>query len=291
MILKLKPYMVEKIWGGKRIVDLYKLNAKAIGECVGISGHSTYPIEIINTEFKGMTMQELYSSNRELFGNYPSDEFPIIVKTIDANDSLSVQLHPDDEYARKVENQYGKEECWYILDCDENADIIVGHSATNKDELIKAINNNDILSVINKHSIKPKDYFYIPSKTIHAIRKGTFVLEVSQSSDVTYRVYDYNRTDDEGNTRELHIEKSIDVTRVPDSEVVKTHRDKYFTFEILHSDNSKLKADKYGDYLYIIDGEGRVGDVEVTKGDFLMISADSKYEISNDIEYMLSKLI
>lgn len=135
---------------------------------------------------------------------------------LDANDDLSIQVHPNDIYAKKIENgEFGKTECWYIIDCNENAEIILGHYAVTKEQFVDMIKNDQWNKLLQRIKINPGDFFYIQSGTLHALCKGTLVLETQQSSDTTYRVYDYHRRGQDCNLRELHIEKAIEVTTIP----------------------------------------------------------------------------
>lgn len=181
-----------KIWGEEKWI---------------ISGHKNAPAKVKNTE---ETLAEFYRSNRELFGKNLPEEFPLLVKIINTNDDLSIQVHPDDEYANKNENSLGKTECWYIIDA-KDTDIIAGQKKITREEVENAVKENNFLEICNLKPIKKDDFFYIPAGCIHAIRKNTSLLEIQQSSDVTYRLYDYNRKDDNGNLRDLHIDKSLDV--------------------------------------------------------------------------------
>ena len=146
-----------------------------------------------------------------------TEVFPLLTKILDANTNLSVQVHPDDAYADLHENgELGKTECWYIIDCKEDAEIIYGHNAKTKAEFTEMIENGEWSPLLRRVKIKPGDFFYVPSGTIHALGEGTVVLETQQSSDATYRLYDYDRVDQKGQLRELHIDKSIAVTTIPD---------------------------------------------------------------------------
>ena len=234
MILKLKPLFYDKVWGGSKLKnDLgYDCSSKT-GEAWGISAHKNGSSIITNDKYKGKTLRELYYTKKELFGNYPSEEFPILIKVIDANNDLSIQVHPDDQYAKKYENSFGKTECWYILDTEKNTDIIIGHKAKDIEELKSYINNNDFESVLNKFQIQKGDQFNIYSGTIHAICKGTLLLEIQQSSDITYRIYDYKRLDN-GKLRELHIDKALDVIKFPDN-ILKSYKlTNLFDFSIIY---------------------------------------------------------
>ncbi len=194
-ILKFDIVKHDKIWGNEQWI---------------VSAHANGVSTITNGEFKGMTLSELFTSNKELFGNTKLSEFPLLVKIIEAEDHLSVQVHPDDVYAAKHENSLGKNECWYVLDCNDGADIVVGHHLHSKEEIYELIANNNLEQKLDIKTITPGDFFNVPAGTIHAIRGGTTILEVQQSSDITYRLYDYGRLEN-GKTRQLHIDKSVDV--------------------------------------------------------------------------------
>jgi len=216
--LFLKPVFKERIWGGTALQTEfdYDIPNDKTGECWAISAHPNGSSIIENGPYAGMALDELWKKHPELFGNPKEEVFPLLTKILDANMDLSVQVHPEDSYAKAHENgELGKTECWFILDCKEGADMIFGHNAKTKEELIEQINKGNWNELLRRVKIKPGDFFYVPSGTIHALCEGTLVLETQQSSDTTYRVYDYDRRDDNGNLRELHLEKAVDVTTVP----------------------------------------------------------------------------
>ena len=212
-VLVLSAPLKEVIWGGDYFKkELNLTDNEKIGEMWSCSGHKGNVSYVLNGEFKGKTLREVFLNNRELFNNSSLEEFPILVKLIATSDKLSVQVHPDDEYAKKNENQYGKTEGWLILDCKEDSSIIVGHNANNKEELIDYINRDDFSGLLNEIKVNPGEFYPIPSGTIHALGKNLVLLEVQQSSDVTYRFYDYHRKDKDGNERPLHVKKAVEVT-------------------------------------------------------------------------------
>ncbi|MBZ5749050.1 mannose-6-phosphate isomerase, class I [Metabacillus rhizolycopersici] len=214
----LTPVFQERIWGGTRLRDAYNYDipSNTTGECWAISAHPNGQSIVTNGEYDGSTLSELWDNHRELFGHREGDRFPLLTKVLDANDDLSVQVHPGDQYAKEFENgELGKTECWYIIDCDDDAEVIFGHNARSKEELVKMSEDGKWNELLQRVKIKPGDFFYVPSGSIHALCKGTLVLETQQSSDTTYRVYDYDRRDQDGNLRELHLEKAIEVTTIP----------------------------------------------------------------------------
>lgn len=211
--LFLEAVMHEKIWGGNHL-ELefgYDIPSDHTGECWAISAHPNGVSTIKNGQYKGIGLDELYRTHAELFGFPKSKVFPLLTKILDANDWLSVQVHPDDVYALEHEGELGKTECWYILSAQKGAEIIYGHKAKTRDELEKLIREGDWENLLEKVPVKAGDFFYVPSGTMHAIGKGIMILETQQSSDTTYRVYDFDRYGDDGKKRPLHLSQSIDV--------------------------------------------------------------------------------
>ena len=213
-VLFLSGPLKERIWGGKYFKDKLHLtqSEENIGELWSCSGHKEGESLILNGTYKGQKLSDVFLNHKELFNDSKLEDFPILVKLISTCDKLSVQVHPNDEYAKKNENQYGKTEGWLILDSKEDSSIVVGHNARNKEELIEYIKNDDYSHLLNEIKVRNGDFYPIPSGTIHALGKNLVLLEVQQSSDVTYRFYDYHRKDKNGNERPLHIDKAIDVT-------------------------------------------------------------------------------
>ncbi len=194
-ILKMNVVLHEKIWGGTRLKDEYGYDIPSdhTGEAWVISGHPNGDCTIANTEYEGKTVSWLFANHRELFGNVEGDQFPLLVKILDANDNLSVQVHPDNEYAKIHENSLGKSESWYVLGADPGTKMVMGHHAKTKEELINYIKNDNYDDLLNVIDIDKGDFFYIPAGTLHAICSGSLIYEAQQSSDITYRVYDYHR--------------------------------------------------------------------------------------------------
>ena len=214
--LFLQSVMHEKIWGGTKLRDEfgYEIPSDKVGEYWAISAHPNGVSTVKNGRFAGQKLDTLYAEHRELFGDRSEPVFPLLTKILDANDWLSVQVHPDDAYGLKHEGELGKTECWYIIAADEGAEIIYGHNAKSKEELREQIESKNWDQLLTKVKVKAGDFFYVPSGTMHAIGSGILILETQQSSDTTYRVYDFDRKDDAGNLRELHLEKSIDVLNI-----------------------------------------------------------------------------
>lgn len=234
MPLFLKPIFHEKIWGGSRLKEFgYDLPSDYIGEVWGISAHPNGKCEILNEPYRGQTLDQVWDEHRELFGDFPSQEFPLMTKIVDARESLSVHIHPDDAYAYENENgQYGKSECWYIIDAEEDAEIIYGLNIQSKETAIDKIDEADYDSLFNKVKVKAGEFYFIPAGTIHSIGAGVLVYETMQSSDVTYRVFDYDRAQDSGDKRELNQVKAKEVIEIAnesiniptDTEIIENHK-------------------------------------------------------------------
>lgn len=218
--LFLKSLMHDKIWGGTKLREVfgYDIPTETTGEYWAISAHPNGVSVVANGQFEGRQLDELYRNEPTLFGHPKEKVFPLLTKILDANDWLSVQVHPDDAYGLEHEGELGKTECWYVIAADEGAEIIYGHNAKSKAELRQMIEEKDWEHLLARIPVKAGDFFYVPSGTMHAIGKGILILETQQSSDTTYRVYDFDRKDAQGNLRELHIEKSIDVLNIGEPE-------------------------------------------------------------------------
>lgn len=227
--LFLDGVLQEKIWGGNKLKTVFGYNSPSnkTGELWAISAHKNGPATVSVGKYEGQTLTDLWENHRELFGNQEGTVFPLLTKIIDATDDLSVQVHPDDNYGLEHEGELGKTECWYIIDAKDNAEIIFGHHAQSKEEFTHMIENGQWKELLRYVKVKAGDFFYVPSGTIHAIGSGIMILETQQSSDTTYRLYDYDRQDNEGKTRPLHIQQSIDVTTIPhlDPDLTKTTHD------------------------------------------------------------------
>jgi mannose-6-phosphate isomerase len=309
--LFLEPVFQERIWGGTALKDnfQYDIPSNQTGECWAISGHQNGPTTIKNGSYKGLTLRELWNQDRALFGNLPGEQFPLLTKILDANKDLSVQVHPDDEYGRKYENgELGKTECWYIIDCKTGAEMIYGHNASSKEELENMIANGEWDSLLRRVPIKPGDFFYVPSGTIHALCEGTLVLETQQSSDTTYRVYDYDRTDNEGNKRELHLDKAIDVTTVPHQDANSEYRvetvgqtevttyveSEYFTVQKWNvNGESNFEQTNAFQLFSVLDGEGKLQiegeSYPVKKGDhFILPYGLGEFSVDGSLKMIVS---
>ncbi len=307
----LAPLFQERIWGGSELKKQYGYNIPSAqtGECWAISAHPNGPSVVREGDYTGKTLGELWDEHPEIFGHFDSGKFPLLTKILDANEDLSIQVHPNDEYANEFENgEFGKTECWYILDCAEDATMIFGHRAQSKEEFLNMVDEGHWNDLLQRVKIKPGDFFYVPSGTIHALCKGTLVLETQQSSDTTYRVYDYDRRDQNGNLRELHLEKAIEVTTVPHitskvepafikmsgGSIVTFVEEDYFTvYKWDVKTEMELMQDAHFLLASVIEGEGTLctedGEYALQKGDhFILPNHVDSFTIKGTLQLIAS---
>ena len=216
--LKFRPILKERLWGGTKLKEVLgkPIESEITGESWELSTVKGDISVIANGILEGISLKDLIESNsEELLGKSVVErfgkEFPILIKFIDAKQDLSIQLHPNDDLAKERHDSFGKTEMWYIMDADPKAELIVGFNKdVTKEEYAKSIDNDTLLDLLNYEQVKEGDTFFINTGKIHAIGAGVMLAEIQQTSDVTYRVFDFNRKDKEGNLRELHTELALD---------------------------------------------------------------------------------
>lgn len=305
--IKLKPAIKDYIWGGRRLIDDFnkKTELDKAAESWELSTHPDGESIVASGPFSSKTLTQYIAENgNECIGSRAAafDFFPVLIKLIDAKDSLSIQVHPDDEYALRVEGGYGKTEMWYIVDCEPDAYLYYGLNTTvTKEEFRKRIENNTLLEILNKVPVHKGDVFFIPSGTIHAICSGILIYEIQQNSNTTYRVYDYDRRGKDGKPRELHIDKAVEVSNLfPAPPQKKTHDNilascKYFTAQkVTCSGTANFPTDS-GCFrsLIILEGSGSLEmngtKLSLNKGDSIFIPAqDGEFTLSGNLEGILS---
>lgn len=309
-MLFLKPVFQERILGGTALRNEFNYNipSNLTGECWAISAHPNGPNEIENGKYKGQTLDKVWQKDKRLFGEPDEEKFPLLTKILDANDKLSVQVHPDDNYALANEGEYGKTECWYILDAKKDAEIIYGINATNKEDMNKMIDHKEFSSLFKTVKVKPGDFYYVPAGTVHAIGAGIMILETQQSSDTTYRIYDYNRKDKNGNTRDLHLKQSKEVINISNESpniIPKTEKcqnqiytqfvsNEFFTVEKWDI-NGEIKYHKEYPYclVSVIEGKGIIeinsNKKEIEKGQhFILTTEDKEINFNGKLKIIVS---
>lgn len=216
--LKFEPILQEKIWGGTKLRDVLNKQAKSdyIGESWEISGVEGFVSIVKNGEHKGASMKDLIQKYKaDLVGEriYREfrDDFPLLIKFIDAKEDLSVQLHPHNDLAKERHNSYGKTEMWYVMQADQGARLNIGFQENlTKKQYVEALENGQLLKYLHFEEVEKGDSVFINTGKVHAIGAGVLLAEIQQTSDITYRIYDWNRVDSEGNSRELHTELALD---------------------------------------------------------------------------------
>lgn len=289
MILKLEPVFKSKIWGGTKLKEMfgYRTNEPNIGECWGVSAIPGSESTVATAPFEGYGLKRLWEERRDLFGNHPAAMFPLLVKFIDAADDLSIQVHPDDAYAAKV-HSYGKTECWTILNADPGSTIVVGHRATTKADFLRFVKEGRYLDLVKRYPLKKGDRFFIEPGTIHAICKGTTLLEIQQSSDLTYRFYDYGRLEN-GKPRPLHLEDAIAVSKIPDDQIRTDFENPFF--EVINPVSvGNRTSGPHGDFLIVLEGFGTIDGVAVQSGDFLFASSCEAYEVNGQMNVVIARI-
>ena len=304
-----KPSYKEVVWGGNNIKTFFHRNIEGnnIGESWELSAHKNGLSIIKNKEYNNESLLDLYndkSKRKEIFGNKSIniDRFPILAKFIDAQQNLSIQVHPDDAYARKYENDSGKTEVWYIMDCKEDAKLVYGFKDDVTQENLKnAINN--IEENVKYINVKKGDFISIPAGTIHAICGGIMLCEIQQSSDVTYRVYDWNRIGLDGKPRQLHTQKALDVINVNNNTKVHNYYNFKETQNIYNSKNFNIdlvnvkenltthsNEESFNAYI-VLDGSGKVKsnnfENDLQKGSTFLIPAElGEYTFEGNLKLM-----
>lgn len=304
--IKFENLYYDKIWGGRELESFRdNLPDGNIGESWDIACHRNGTGIVENGEFKGTRFDELIEKlGHKLLGNkIKTDTFPLLIKLISANDKLSVQVHPGDEYAKRVENDLGKTEAWYVVSAKEGASLIVGTKNCDKKIFEEAIKKGDLTPYLNEIPVKKGDMFYIKSGLVHAICEGVVIAEIQQSSDTTYRVYDYGRG------REIHVNKALDVIdfslKGENIKGITVHEDgydktvlcvsKYFAIEKYEiKESAKEESDKDRFYLFTcVDGNGEIvwdnKSLEIKMGDSILIPAYlGKYELKGNFTLLKS---
>ena len=295
-IEKLYPECKDYLWGGEKLKTKYgkKTDKTPCAESWELSFHK----DGLTRLFSGKTLAESVGEKElgEKAKKFPF--FPVLIKFIDAEQNLSVQVHPSDEYALQHENSFGKTEMWYIVEAEEGAGIYLGFNRTvTKEEYEAAIKENRLTELLNFYEVKAGDCYFIPSGTIHAIGKGCLICEIQQNSNLTYRVYDYGRKDKNGKERELHIDKALRVTNLEKFTPIAFSdclgKSEYFTVQKFAVDGElALRADESSfACVTCVSGSGYIGGLEMRRGDSFFVPADfGEYLVTGNCQIILTKI-
>lgn len=280
-IFKLKPTCKNYLWGGERLAKEFNIQSdeKILAEAWLLSCHSDGLSEIITGEFAGKTLREYLQT----------ENFPILIKLLDVHDKVSIQVHPDDKFALAHENQLGKDEFWYIVDAAPDAYIYYGFKREiSKEEFLQRVHENNLAEVLNKIPVHKGESYFINSGTLHAAGNGVLIAEVQRNSNITYRIYDYDRVDAQGNKRALHIDKALEVLNFSPTVNPKFSNHlascKYFTVDKINLRGEFTSTvDKNFISVIILSGAGKIVcnniELDFVKGDSIFISGGA-YKIS-----------
>lgn len=296
-IYKLKGVTKDYIWGGNR---LFKYGKTASTDIIAESWELSYfpgAESIIDSGVnKGKKINDVLSNSDIGTNAKKHPMFPVLIKLIDAMNDLSIQVHPSDEYALKNENSLGKTEMWYVVDAAPNAMLHIGFNRdVTKEEMAERIANNTITDVMNHIVIKPGDCYFIPSGTLHAIGKGSLILEIQENSNLTYRVYDYGRVGKDGKPRELHVEKALKVTNLSKSVPSNLQNDvladcEYFKVSKIKNAKEIITDESSFACFTILKGSGKIDDLEYHVGDTFIVTANSKVGLTGDNLIVLTRI-
>ncbi len=310
-ILKLKPAIKDYLWGGRKLVEFYNKESdlEKVAETWELSNHKDGSSIIVNGEYSGMLFKDYIEKQpKSIWGTHCDkyNNFPILIKFIDAKQALSIQVHPDDEYALKNEGEFGKNEFWYVLEADPGSFLYYGvNKEMSKEEYRQYIEDNTICDYLKKVEVKKGDCFYIKAGTIHAIGAGLIIAEIQQCSNSTYRVYDFKRLGVDGKPRELHIDKAVDVSCLlpsgkngdPDGKFIKNEnyeellltKNEYFTcikYDVKGVYQQEVTKETF-QALTILDGEGKINDINIKKGDSIFVPAQQGfYKIEGNVSFI-----
>lgn len=309
-ILKLNPVFKDYIWGGNRLKDDYGFDTGYDKTAEGwmLACHKDGMNTIDGGEFDNMELQEVIDKVglKEIAGENATKfpYFPVLIKLIDAYDNLSIQVHPDDKYAREVENEFGKTEMWYVLDATDDAKLVYGFKdKITSEEFRASIEDNTLMDKLNSVNVKKGDLFFIEAGTVHAIGKGALIAEIQQNSNCTYRVYDYGRVGKDGKPRELHIDKAVDVSLtepakqpvinfanendcvLAECDLFKVEKHNVASSITLNTDNTSFN------HILVINGNGDINGRDAKKGDSFFVPAGyGDYTINGKIEIIVTKI-
>lgn len=296
-VYKLVPEYKDYLWGGEKLkTDYGKQTDKT--PCAESWELSLNPHGLTKVE-DGKTLTEVLTPEKTGKNCEKFEFFPVLIKFIDAKQNLSVQVHPSDDYALKYENSYGKTESWYIVEAEEGAGIYCGFKRdTNKEEFLQSLASGEVENLLNFIPVKKGDCYFIPSGTVHAIGAGCLILEIQQNSDLTYRVYDYNRRGADGKLRELHVDKAVKVINFNKYEPklfasgenprVITECDYFMSRELVLNGGFTEKNANSFTCVTVTDGSGEISGEKFIKGDSFFVCADTEYTLKGTGKVILT---
>jgi len=304
-VLFFKPIARPAIWGHTLVKDYFGYDdfPLGIGQSWSFSAQKDASTVCLSEPYVGKTLLELWEEHQELFG-HPNEEFPVIISLVGPEDDLSIQVHPDDKYAQKVGYSCGKNEAWYFIEAQKGANIVYGHHAKDEKDLRHYIEEdrwNDLIKHLDVHS---GDFVYLPAGLLHALKKGSIVYEIQQSTDITYRFYDYHRKDEQGNERELHLEQAIDCLSYNPQDmkndinpIITNLKNCQQTVYVSNDSFTVTKLEITGEFDYecenyqlatVVKGQGKVDEEDIKIGDNFLIPKQSNVHFDGQMIIMMT---
>lgn len=304
-VLFFKPIARKAIWGHTLVKNYFEYNdfPDGIGQSWSFSCQKDASNICLSEPYVGKSLLELWNNHQELFG-HNGEDFPVIISLVAPEDDLSIQVHPDSDYAHKIGLKKGKNEAWYFIKTEENTTIVYGHNAKNQEDLYNYINNKNWDNLIRHLDVHTDDFVYLPAGLLHALRKGSIVYEIQQSTDITYRFYDYHRKDTNGNERPLQLKEAIECLSYNQEDmvnnitpVVKEMNNGLETIYISNDSFTVTKLDMNGSNNYVcnnyqlatvVKGSGYIDDKEIKVGDNFLIPKDTKVVLNGNMVIMMT---
>lgn len=304
-VLFFKPIARKAIWGHTLVKNYFGYNdfPDGIGQSWSFSCQKDASNICLSEPYVGKSLLDLWNNHQELFG-HNGEDFPVIISLVAPEDDLSIQVHPDSDYAHKIGLKKGKNEAWYFIKTEENTTIVYGHNAKNQEDLYNYINNKNWDNLIRHLDVHTDDFVYLPAGLLHALRKGSIVYEIQQSTDITYRFYDYHRKDANGNERPLQLKEAIECLSYNQEDminnitpVVKEMNNGLETIYISNDSFTVTKLDMNGSNNYVcnnyqlatvVKGSGYIDDKEIKVGDNFLIPKDTKVVLNGNMVIMMT---
>ncbi|MFZ7133353.1 MAG: type I phosphomannose isomerase catalytic subunit [Eubacteriales bacterium] len=297
-MLILNPVAVKKIWGTDRIFKYScKKSKQKVGSNYSVIAQKKQSNTIISKEYYGMKLYDLILDNPVLFGLKKNEVFPVMIAITGADQGLSIQVHPTDKYAQKKENmQYGKCESWYFIEAPTDGYIYSGTSLEDKEEIRDLITQGEVERVVDHLDVCKNDLVFIPPGTLHALTKGSLIYEIQQSTDITYRFYDFNRLDQDGKKRELHLEKALETLCVKNKSEISPTREgedyKNYAYNlklVKFTDSTKITNDSEIAQVYsLIKGKLKVVDYEIKQGMSFLLMPNECLKVDGNAELIIA---
>lgn len=304
-VLFFKPIARPAIWGHTLVKEYFGYNEfpEGIGQSWSFSAQKDASTQCVSEPYKGKTLLDLWENNQELFG-HPDEEFPVIISLVGPEDDLSIQVHPNDEYAKKIGFTSGKNEAWYFIESKGGSRIVYGHNAKDEKDLYNYIDNDKWDELIRYLDVHTDDFVYLPAGLLHALKKGSIVYEIQQATDITYRFYDYHRKDEQGNERELHLEQAINClsynpedmknnispieTRLQNgTQTVYISNDSFTVTKLEVTGENKYICDNY-QLATVVKGSGSVDGQDIKIGDSFLIPVNNEVILDGQMIIMMT---